>query len=602
QCYSDGRQWVADGNRSDIEKGAPYVGEVYYGGDRGTTGSYSDFGKKEVRIWWGRQYEYLFETGLEMVWQDMTTPAIRDSRGDMKSFPFNLQVTDNFVKKYAGESAAGSGSSDSPEYLQAAVARIRNLYSYNLHKATYHGLNHLACRKNKRNFIIGRGGFTGMHRFAGLWTGDNASTWDFLHINVAQVLALGISGQAISGQDIGGFEKSNEGGKWADPELLIRWTMAGAFLPWFRNHYIAKGAKEFQEPYRYKDVISQIPEQYRYMYEAVLPVCKHYIGLRYRLMQLFYDAMFENTLSGMPICRPMFLTHHSDDALFNDKVDFLDNQFLVRNDLLVAPVLEKQSFENLDGKRDVYLPYGNDWYCFMDNVQPLSGKITGGSTVHNYDASINLDSRHLRFMVPIYVRAGAVLPTIELEQYVGEYGDKGKFNPVTLNIYPGESGEYVMYLDDGVSRSSAPVKDVSEGGDPQAADEYRDVHITHGYNDDPAQKIRKINLQQNNYEKYDPVKQLNETHGTSYKNFYFVALLHDPAEPKGASGPVKSIRIAGQQTPLLDEGSTDASAGRFYDSDDNAWYYNSSINITFVKVFDRSAVIEIEAEYVTGDT
>ena len=65
--------------------------------------------------------------------------------------------------------------------------KVWNLYSYNLHKATYHGLNHLEDRKNKRNFIIGRGCYSGMHRFAALWTGDNASEWNFLKINVAQV-------------------------------------------------------------------------------------------------------------------------------------------------------------------------------------------------------------------------------------------------------------------------------------------------------------------------------------------------------------------------------------------------------------------------------
>ena len=76
----------------------------------------------------------------------------------------------------------------------------------------------------------------------------------------------------------------------------------GAFLPWFRNHYIRKGKKLFQEPYAYQDVIGQVPDEYKLMYESVLPVCKYYIELRYRLLQLFYDAMWENALRGLPIC------------------------------------------------------------------------------------------------------------------------------------------------------------------------------------------------------------------------------------------------------------------------------------------------------------
>lgn len=67
------------------------------------------------------------------------------------------------------------------------VLEIWALYAYNLHKATYEGLNNLEVRKGKRNFIIGRGGFSGLHKWAGLWTGDNASTWDHFRISVSQV-------------------------------------------------------------------------------------------------------------------------------------------------------------------------------------------------------------------------------------------------------------------------------------------------------------------------------------------------------------------------------------------------------------------------------
>lgn len=110
-----------------------------------------------------------------------------------------------------------------------------------MHKATYHGLNRidkisaeLKWRENRRNFIIGRGSFVGSHRFAGLWTGDNASTWEFLKISVAQVLALGLSGVTISGADVGGFEFIPEEHDYPDPELIIRWYCAYSLLPWFR--------------------------------------------------------------------------------------------------------------------------------------------------------------------------------------------------------------------------------------------------------------------------------------------------------------------------------------------------------------------------------
>jgi alpha-glucosidase (family GH31 glycosyl hydrolase) len=121
------------------------------------------------------------------------------------------------------------------EDMKAAI-EIWSLYSYNLHKATYKGLNKLPMRQGKRNFIIGRGSFAGMHRYAGLWTGDNASTWDHFKISVFQVLAAGISGGSITGADVGGFMPDFGGPKpyYADPELLIRWYCAYFLLPWFR--------------------------------------------------------------------------------------------------------------------------------------------------------------------------------------------------------------------------------------------------------------------------------------------------------------------------------------------------------------------------------
>ncbi|MCI5208631.1 MAG: hypothetical protein D3910_07520, partial [Candidatus Electrothrix sp. ATG2] len=154
-----------------------YLGGVYYGKDRkkkdtggnpqelGSFGHYPDFGKKDTRLWWGQQYKDLMKAGLSMIWQDMTTPAIsinqhlqnegeswfnfylwNDERNiykgteydnlccSYKSFPFNLLVTDNFDKRYKLGTDVNQVS---------PVGKIRNLYSYNLHKATYHGINNL---------------------------------------------------------------------------------------------------------------------------------------------------------------------------------------------------------------------------------------------------------------------------------------------------------------------------------------------------------------------------------------------------------------------------------------------------------------------------
>jgi alpha-glucosidase len=557
--------------------GKPFIGEVFYGYDlngnpRGTTGHYPDLGREEVRVWWGKQYQYLFDMGLEMVWQDMTTPCIPRTRGDMRSFPFRLMVTDDHELK--------DTISVSP------AIKAWNLYSYNLHKATYNGINLLPGRENRRSFIIGRGSFTGMHRFAALWTGDNASSWDFLQININQVLALGLSGEAICGMDIGGFESESDWQRWVDPELLIRWIAMGAFLPWFRNHYIAKGRKNFQEPYAYQSVNLDewnVPKEARHLYSCVLPICKHYIELRYRFLQLFYDAMFENTLNGMPICRPLFLNDNSDKALFNDLFTALGYEFFVRNDLLVAPILQKEAMENGYGKRDIYLPAGSDWYAFVDNRKPLSPPVEGGSIVHDFDAHIDDSHDHIDFVVPIYIRTGAIIPTIELEQFVGELNSKGLPNPVTINIYPGESGLYTMYLDNGISRSSAPKDAPQYRMDKIANSEYREVKITHKY---LSAKTREIK-----------VERVHDNYTPKWEKYFYIAILHDPAEVPGYSGSLESVSISDQKIKQITGDTPERRASQLSSMENDAWYYNENINISFIKIFDNSPSIVIRAEY-----
>ena len=155
----------------------------------------------------------------------------------LRSFPMNLMISDNEDTHYANTLKSVG---------KKPFAKIRCLYSNNLCKATYVGLNRLAG--NRRNFIINRGGFIGVHRHAGLWTGDSTSNWEFVQINIPLVLTIGLSGQPVSGCDIGGFG-SEYRGQIANSEMLTRWIIQGAFLPWFRNHY-DNYSKSYQEPFK----------------------------------------------------------------------------------------------------------------------------------------------------------------------------------------------------------------------------------------------------------------------------------------------------------------------------------------------------------------
>ena len=381
----------------------------------GADGYYPDFGQASVRAWWGTQYQYLIGLGLDMVWQDMTCPALAGP--PPSTFPLALKMTN-------------------PAGALVENARMHNGYVLSLLDATFNGVNQL--RPAQRNFIIARGGYAGMQRYAGLWTGDSASSWDFLRVNVPEVLNLGLSGIPISGCDIGGFAPdpdqpdavkarlsngigSKMVGGYTDPELLTRWMQLGSFLPWYRNHYNGY-SKEFQEPYNYGQPVSDN--------------CRKYIELRYRMLHVYYSAMYEASQTGTPICRPLF--YHPTDGADLEVYQHLNDQFFVGRDFLVAPILSQNA-----PNRDIYLPNGSDWYAFMDNTQPLAAAVAGGTTVRGYYAPLEL--------VPLYVRAGAILPFCELEQYVGQLNAQGKPNPITFNAYPGPDRSFVLYQDDGIS-------------------------------------------------------------------------------------------------------------------------------------------------------
>src|SRR3569623_1289282 len=370
----------------------PYPPLAFRGGKMPLTspGNYPDLGRQQVRQVWGDQYGPLIGAGLDMIWQDMTCPAIDSTLPpgvqQDKSFPQDLLVS--------VEDSTGA-------VTKVPFANVRNSYALNLLRATWEGDGKL--RPARRTFIIARGGYAGLQRYAGLWTGDSASTWDFLRINVPEVLGLGLAGVPISGCDIGGFAATGTGtvvdgmvvGNVTNYELLTRWMQLGSFLPWFRNHYDGYN-KEFQEPYRYA--------------EPVPSNCRKYVEQRYRMLQVYYDAMYEWTQTGMPIARALFLNDPADPAVYAH----LDDQIFVSRDFQVAPILAQ--YETLPAPqppiRSVYLPAGSDWYAFQDNRAPIVGAVAGGTLIGNYYADLSL--------VPIYVRAGAILPFRHLEQWVGQ--------------------------------------------------------------------------------------------------------------------------------------------------------------------------------------
>jgi alpha-glucosidase len=287
---------------------------------------------------------------------------------------------------------------DGQQHRIADHREIHNVFGMENVRATYDGL--LALFRDVRPVVMTRAGYAGTQRYAATWTGDNAPTWSHLSLSVSMLLSLGVSGYPFAGADIGGFGGS------PTPELLTRWIELGTFYPIARSHSTLNSSNH--EPW------ADGPEQ-----EAI----RHrYIENRYRLLPYIYTSMEETSRSGLPLMRPMFLEFPAETDLATN-----DREFMFGPDLLVAPQLG----ETLDPLR-VDLPAGG-WYDYW------SGKKVGDHSPLSLHPKLD--------ELPVYVRAGAIIPQQAVVQHVEEIPQ----GPLELNVYPGPDCRGSLYSDDGNS-------------------------------------------------------------------------------------------------------------------------------------------------------
>ncbi len=278
---------------------------------------------------------------------------------------------------------------------QTHVGGGHNTYGMLMTRATREGMQKAA--PEKRPFLLTRATYAGGQRYAASWTGDNAATWEHLRMNISMVLNLGLAGFPFSGADIGGFAGEPDG------ELFTRWIQLGCTMPYFRVHTMAGTAP--QEPWSYGE-----------RYEAIV---RHYLELRYQLLPYIYSVMAQSAQSGVPMVRPLFMADPSDPKLYD-----VQDAFLLGESMLVAPIVEPGATQ-----REVYLPRGV-WYEFD------SGKLTDGARTITAQAPLE--------RLPIYVRAGRVIPMWPVMQYVGER----PLEEARLRVYAG-SGDTTLYEDAG---------------------------------------------------------------------------------------------------------------------------------------------------------
>ncbi len=282
-------------------------------------------------------------------------------------------------------------------------------------------------RPNERPYALHRNGYAGMQRYGSfLWSGDVYSTWETLKTHVPIALNTALSGIPYWGTDIGGFVPTPE----FTAELYVRWFQFGAFCPLFRCHGRTwklrlpwgwnTGDPGPVEISSYKG--AAIPDSSQLHDARVEPICRKYLELRYRMLPYLYSAVHECATAGMPIMRALWL-HFPDDPRSIECQD----QYMWGKNLLVAPVLDKGATA-----RRVYLPPGS-WFDFWTGE-----RIDGGREITR---AIELET------LPLYVRAGAILPLGPVKQFVDEKVDA----PLSISIYPGKDASFLLYEDDGRS-------------------------------------------------------------------------------------------------------------------------------------------------------
>ena len=356
--------------------GKTFVGPVWPGDS-----VFPDFSRPKARDWWGQQYKSFVAMGVHGFWNDMNEPSVFNTRS--KTMPLD---TLHRIEE------PGFAPRD------ATHAEMHNVFGMLNTQGTYEGV--LKLSPDTRPFVLTRATYAGGQRYAATWTGDNTSSWAHLRLSTSQLVNLGLSGFAYAGDDIGGFA-----GEQPPADLLTRWIEVGAFNPIFRDHY-QKG-KAPQEPW----VSGPEHENIR----------RRYIEERYRLMPYIYGLAEENSRTGLPMMRPVFLEYPKSVA-----VDGVADQFMLGPNLLIAPAPNGES----PAAYDVTLP-GEGWFDYW----------TGETVAAVFKETPKLER------LPVFVRPGSIIAKQPLVQSTLET----PAGPLELHVYPGPDCTAQLYFDDGTS-------------------------------------------------------------------------------------------------------------------------------------------------------
>nr|WP_305136729.1 TIM-barrel domain-containing protein [uncultured Schaedlerella sp.] len=416
------------------EDGSNFVAAVWPGNTH-----FPDVLNAEARAWFGDKYRVLTEQGIEGFWNDMNEPAIFYSpegidelKGMLKQFLENenynsginagtlavaptSDTNDSAETESAGASiwplmgkinALANSKEDYRRFYHTVNGerirhdKVHNLFGYNMTRAAGEAFERID--PEKRFLMFSRSSYIGMHRYGGIWMGDNKSWWSHILLNLKMLPSLNMCGFLYTGADLGGF------GADATRDLLLRWLALGVFTPLMRDH-AAAGTRD-QECYQFEN----------------LDDFRHVVGVRYRLIPYLYSEYMKAALNDDLYFKPLAFAYPEDSMAVQ-----VEDQMMLGNEVMIAPVYT----QNARG-RYVYLPEEMKFVKFLPDGSVSEEILPKG---HHY-VEIALNE------VPLFIRSGKCIPLAESAEYVEALDTKH----LTMLGYPG--AEYTLYEDDGIGK------------------------------------------------------------------------------------------------------------------------------------------------------
>lgn len=406
EVYEEG---VKNGYFCKREDGSDFVAAVWPGDTH-----FPDMLNEDARRWFGEKYRILTEQGIEAFWNDMNEPAIFYTPEGVKKAQ---EVVKRFLQDTEGETSifevrdaimnlANNKEDYQSFYHQVNGTRIRhdkvhNLFGYYMTRAAGEAFERIA--PEKRFLMFSRSSYIGMHRYGGIWTGDNKAWWSHLLLNIKMMPSLNMCGFLYTGADLGGF------GADTTRDLLLRWLALGVFTPLMRNH-AALGTRE-QECYQFENIAD----------------FRHIIEVRYRLIPYLYSEYMKAALDDDLYFKPLAFTYPKDSMALQ-----VEDQLMLGNEIMIAPIYT----QNAKG-RYVYLPEEMKFVKFLSDGTLYEQTLLAG---HHY-VEIALNE------VPLFIRQNKCIPLAPSAEYVEAIDTKN----LTLIGY--QNAEYTLYEDDGIHKN-----------------------------------------------------------------------------------------------------------------------------------------------------